>query len=273
MIGATAAHAQSGPSPSAPQPQEPVTAPLGGGSEVPVAVDANFQLGMGDTVSVELVGRSDFTAHEQVSSEGMIVLPLVGKVKALGLTTTQLAQNIQTDLKKGGFFANPIVQVEVVGVASRYATILGDVTSPGLLPLDRTFHLSDVVARVGAHINDGPAVVILTHADGQSKRYSLEDIATGSGEGDPIVQPGDKIYVPSAAAEVFYVSGQVKNPGTFPLTPGMTVREAIARSGGLTPMGSEGKVKVFRKNERVRDVKLETLLQPGDIVQVGERLF
>ena len=51
------------------------------------------------------------------------------------------------------------------------------------------------------------------------------------------------------------------------------MREAIARGGGLTEMGSENKVKLFRKNVPVRGVNLDTALQPGDIVQIGERLF
>ena len=53
----------------------------------------------------------------------------------------------------------------------------------------------------------------------------------------------------------------------------MTVRDAIGRGGGLTEMGSEKKLKLFRKNVQVKDVKPETLLQPGDILQIGERLF
>jgi polysaccharide export outer membrane protein len=239
-----------------------------------VAVDAKFQLGYGDTVAVVLVGGKDFDTHAPVSSEGTVVLPLIGKVNALGLTTAQLTQAIEDALKKGGFYSSPIVRVDVIGVASRYATVLGDVSSPGLLPLDRDYHLSDIVARVGARAGEGAGTIVLTHSNGESKRYSIEDIATGgSGDGDPLIQAGDKIYVPAAAAEVVYVSGQVRGPGAFPITKNMTVRDAIARGGGLTEMGSEKKLKLFRKNEAVNGVKLDTPLQAGDILQIGERLF
>lgn len=238
-----------------------------------VVVDANFTLGVGDSVNVGLVGRTDFNAQPQVSSEGTIFLPLIGQVKALGLTTAELTQQVEAGLKKGGFYSDPVVHIEVTGVASRYATILGEVSSPGLLPLDRDYHLSDIVARVGARAGEGAGTIVLTHSDGKSKRYSIEEIATGGGDGDPKVQPGDKIYFPAAVAEVFYISGQVKSPGAFPVTKGLTVREAIARGGGLTDMGSERKTKVFRKNVQLKDVTVDTVLQPGDIVQIGERLF
>jgi polysaccharide export outer membrane protein len=262
-----AAPAAAGAAKAAPLPQTaPTPAPV-------VVVDANFTLGVGDSVNVGLVGRTDFNSQSQVSSEGTIFLPLIGQVKALGLTTADLAKQVEAILKKGGFYADPMVHIEVTGVASRYATILGDVGSPGLLPLDRDYHLSDIVARVGARAGEGAGTIVLTHSDGKSKKYSIEEIATGGGEGDPKVQPGDKIYFPAAVAEVFYISGQVKNPGAFPTTKGLTVREAIARGGGLTDMGSERKTKVFRKNVQLKDVTLDTVLQPGDIVQIGERLF
>jgi polysaccharide export outer membrane protein len=238
-----------------------------------VAVDANFTLGLGDQVAVGLVGRAGFDTHTQVSGDGLIALPLIGQVKALGLTVAQLTQAIQNALKQGGFYADPVVHVEVVGVASRYAAVLGDSATPGLIPLDRAYHLSDILARAGGRAGNGAGTIILTHADGQSKKYSIEDVATGAGAGDPLVQPGDKIYFPAPVSEDVFVSGQVKAPGAFPLTKDMTVRDAIARGGGLTAMGSEGKLKLYRKNVLVKGVKLNTPLQAGDILQIGERLF
>jgi polysaccharide export outer membrane protein len=239
-----------------------------------VAVDASFQLGIGDQVEIELVGSKDANSHPVVSGDGKIVIPLVGEVPALGLTTTQLAEAIQDGLKKGGYYASPVVHVSVTGVASRYVAVLGDVSTPGLLPLDRNYHLSDIVARVGAHSGEGTGTIVLTHANGESKRYTLEEIATGGGGGgDPLLQAGDKIYVPAATQEIIYVSGQVRSPGAFPLTKNMTCRDAIARGGGLTELGSDKKLKLFRKNVEVKDVKLDTPLQTGDILQIGERLF
>jgi polysaccharide export outer membrane protein len=239
----------------------------------PVIVDEAFVLGVGDAVDIGVLGRTDFNNRARITTEGTILLPLLGKVKALGLTTAQLAQQIQDALSKGGFYSNPVVRVEVSGVASRYATVLGNVATPGLMPLDRTYHLSDVIARVGAHTGEGSSYVVLTRADGSSKKYSMEDLATGGGGADPLVMAGDKIYVPAATSEVFYISGQVRNPGPFPVSKELTVREAIARGGGLTEMGSEKKVKIYRKNVAVKDVKLDTKIEAGDIVEVGERLF
>jgi polysaccharide export outer membrane protein len=277
LAAAAPVHAQTKPSGGAASPaQAPKATPAA--PEAPaaapaVAVDANFQLGIGDQVEIELVGSKDGNSHLVVSGDGKVVVPLVGEVSALGLTTAQLAQAIQDSLKKGGYYADPVVHVSVTGVASRYVAVLGDVSTPGLMPLDRNYHLSDIVARVGAHSGEGAGTIVLTHANGESKRYTLEEIATGAGGGDPLLQAGDKIYMPSAAQEMIYVSGQVRSPGGFPLTKNMTVRDAIARGGGLTELGSDKKLKLFRKNVAVKDVQLDTPMQTGDILQIGERLF
>lgn len=248
------------------------TAPQNASSTV--AVDANFQFGLGDSLTLELVGRKDLDSPPiQISGEGTIVVPLVGKISALGLTVDQLATAIQDALKKGQYFSDPQVRVSVVNVASRYATVLGDVGAQGQFALDRSYHLSDLVAKTGAHFSEGSGTVIVTHTDGKQDRYNFADIATGASAADPLIQPGDKIYVPPVAQEVVYVSGQVRAPGSFPLTKGMTIRDAIARGGGLTEMGSDKKLKLFRKNQQVKDLKPETQLEPGDILQIGERLF
>ena len=248
------------------------SAAVAGSTAPSVAVDQSFALGVGDVVDVGVIGRNDFSTRARVSTEGTIVLPLLGGVKALGLTTSELAQQTQDALAKGGFYANPMVRVEVTGVASRYATVLGNVANAGLLPLDRNYRLSDLIARVGAHSAEGSSTVILTRADGSSKKYLMEDLATGGGS-DPLIMAGDKIYVPSVTSVVIYLSGQVKSPGSVPISKEVTLREAIAKAGGLTDMGSDKKVTIYRKNVKVKSVKLDTIVEPGDIIQVGERLF
>lgn len=272
LVAAAPVHAQTKNSGGPPSPAPaPATAPEV--PALPVAVGANFKLGIGDQVAVEVVGGRDGPSHPVVSGDGTVLVPLLGEVKALGLTTAQLAQAIQDGLKKGQFYSNPVVRVSVTGVASSYVTVFGEVATPGLLPLDRAYHLSDFVARIGARSGEGVGTIVLTHPNGESKRYTLDDIATGANGGDPLLQAGDKIYVPSAAQEMVYVSGQVRSPGTFPLSKSMTIRDAIARGGGLTDLGSDRKLKLFRKNVQIKDVKLDTPLQAGDILEIGEKLF
>jgi polysaccharide export outer membrane protein len=205
-----------------------------------------------------------------VGQDGTVVLPLVGRVTAAGRTLTQLQDDLRTRLVSGGYFVRPEVSVTLVTAASRYATILGEVSAPGLVPLDRDYHLSEVVARAGGVKGLGVDRIRLTRASGETQDYSLRAMATSGGAADPVVAAGDKVYV--APADVFYIYGQVSAPGTYPIDAGMTVRQALARGGGLTALGSIKKVKLNRGNSEIK-VALDEKIQPGDTITVGERFF
>jgi polysaccharide export outer membrane protein len=243
-------------------------------SPAPAApVDSSYVLGGGDVVEVGLVGRGDFTSRVRVSTDGTLLLPLVGHIKASDRTVIDLADDIRQALIKGGFYADPVVRAEVVGISSRYVTVLGNVGTPGLLPLDRNYRLSEILAKVGGRGGSGAPYVLLTRAGAaKAERYSIDKLAAGSEE-DPIVHAGDKIFIPTAEAEVFYISGEVKSPGAFPVSDKMSVRMAIARGGGVTENGSEKKVTLIRDGKEVKKVSLDDPIKVGDIVKIGERLF
>ena len=98
----------------------------------------------------------------------------------------------------------------------------------------------------------------------------MSKLLSGDPSSDPLVKPGDKIFAPQA--EMFYISGEVKAPGTYPMKSDMTIAQAIARGGGLTDSGSDKKVKV-RRGDKVVKLNAEAKVEPGDILTVGERLF
>jgi polysaccharide export outer membrane protein len=85
------------------------------------------------------------------------------------------------------------------------------------------------------------------------------------------VSPGDKIFSPRAA--LFYISGQVKSPGAYPMATGMTLRMAIGRGGGLTDLGTDRSVKVRDANGKVVSLGLDDQIAAGEVIVVGERLF
>jgi polysaccharide export outer membrane protein len=264
--------------PSAPATPGALSEPISGSASsagMTSSGDRSYVLGVGDTIDVAVVGRSDFNTHARIGSDGVVLLPYIGALQTLKRSPGQLADDIRVALEKGGFFANPVVRVDVVGVVSRFVTVLGSVATPGLMPLDREYHLSEIVARAGGRSAAGADYLVLTHEDGKSENYKIEDLATtGGGSKDPVVINGDKIYVPAGEKQVVYMNGQVKSPGAYPAIDGMTVRMALVRAGGLTDSGSEKKVKVNRKGVELKGVKLDaTLVQPGDIITVGESLF
>ena len=86
------------------------------------------------------------------------------------------------------------------------------------------------------------------------------------------LQDGDTIYVPPA--ERFYVSGLIRNPGSFKYVRGITVQQAIAIAGGLSERGSDRGVKLRRvtgNKQQLIDVKLTDIVLPGDTIIIRQR--
>jgi polysaccharide export outer membrane protein len=228
-------------------------------------------LGPEDVIEVSVLGRTDFTTRGKIEADGTIQLPYLGTVRAANMTAEQFREQIRADLEKAGYFTKPILSVAIVSYASRYVTVLGSVVTPGLIPVDRPYRLSELLARVGGARGGSADYVVLRSGKEPERHLLIKTLATGDGSEDPMVAPGDKIYVPDA--ELFYIAGQVKSPGTFAVMPDMTLRMAIARGSGLTDAGSERRIQVTRHGKRLGKVDLEQKIEPGDVIVVGERLF
>jgi len=86
---------------------------------------------------------------------------------------------------------------------------------------------------------------------------------------------GDQIFVPRAPT--IYVMGDVKAPGRFRLSTGMTVVEALAHAGGVTEMGSTRRILIRRlgPDGKYREIsaRLTDTVAAGDIITVRERIF
>jgi polysaccharide export outer membrane protein len=266
VCGATFAQAQVPDQPPAP-PASASASPLVVGE----ATSGAYVLGRDDVIRVGLLGRNDFGGSARVQADGSIQLPLVGKIQAAERTTSELAEAVRKALQTGGFYADPIVNIEVVSYASRYVTVLGSVGQAGLVPLNRPYRLSEILARVGG-VREGAAdYIIVRSTEGAEKHFKIRDLATGDAAQDPYVAAGDKIYAP--VAEAYYIYGQVHAPGMFPMVSGdMTVRMAIAKAGGLTDSGSDKKVQVTRGGKQVTLDNTAKIL-PGDVLFISERLF
>lgn len=257
---------------SAPANQTPATAAV-----VPPAapaattLDQGYVIGIGDTLDVVMVGVDDFKGRVVVQQDGTIQLPYVGSVRAQNRTLLELGSEISTALDRGGYYVKPAIQVTVATISSRYVTVLGEVGTPGLMPVDRAYRASEMIARVGGIKPTGAQTFYLRRENGLEIPLTLEQIARGGPEADPVVNPGDKIFVPEAPT--FYIYGQVNSPGTFSIQNNMSLRMALARAGGLTALGSDKRITVIRKGEELQKFRLADPIEDDDVIVVGERFF
>lgn len=269
ITAGTPALAQSAPAPAPAPVQSPPAAPDGGQASA-VTLSEGYVIGVGDVVDVTLVGQPEYAARSQVQVDGTIQLPYLNTLNVRDQTVLQVRAQIASKLKEGGFYKDPLVNVGISSFASRFVVVLGQVGAPGIVPIDRAYRLSELLARVGGPRESGADEVTIRRASGEERKYAIEDVATGGPDQDPIINPGDKLYV--GPAPTFFLQGQVRNVGNFRLRPGMTVRTALAQGGGVAERGSEKRVKLFRQGKRI-PATLDTLVEKGDIIVIGERFF
>jgi polysaccharide export outer membrane protein len=226
------------------------------------------RLGVGDAVRVTVFQQPDLTTEARVSERGTITLPLLGEVKLEGLSTIDAGKRIAKELKDGKFLKHPQVSVAVTTVRSRQVNVLGLVTRPGRYPLDdSSSQLADVIAAAGGIAPGGADVVTLVR-EGKSQQVPV--IAKGV-----YLKNGDTIHVDRAP--VFYIYGEVARSGAYRLEPNMTVMQAIAAGGGITPRGSDRRLKLRRPAADGKfvetDVGLTDVVKADDVIYVKEALF
>jgi polysaccharide export outer membrane protein len=252
--------------------QQPATAaPPAPAASSPAVLGDGYVIGLGDTLDIVMVGVEDFRGRVVVQQDGTIQLPYVGNLVAKDKTLLQLGKEVAAALERGGYYVKPAIQVTVAQNTSRYVTVLGEVGTPGLVPVDRAFRASEMIARVGGIKPTGAQTFYLRRESGTEIPLTLEQIARGGADADPVVNPGDKIFVPEAPT--FYIYGQVNAPGTYAIQNSMNLRMALARAGGLTSLGSDKRITVVRGGEELKKFSLNDPIMDDDVIVIGERFF
>lgn len=241
---------------------------------------ADYVLGAGDVVKFNVFQNVDLSVETRIGESGAISYPLIGLVKIAGLTSTQAELLVGRRLKDGNFLQNPSITMVITQFRSQQVSVLGSVNRPGRYPLETTgTKLSEVLAQAGGIAQGGSdSVIINTDKNGQRVRVEIDVAAmflSGDFVNDVILQAGDIIYVHRGNS--FYVHGQVQRPGSYPIERGMTVGQALARSGGLAPRGRERGIRITRVESsgppRTFEPKMDDLIKSDDLIFIPESVF
>jgi len=163
-----------------------------------------FALGPEDVIEVVVWKNPDLSKQVVIRPDGKISLPIIGDVPASGLTADQLAKDIAQRLK--AYKENPSVSVNVVEVNSYYVFVVGEVNTPGKLPLKSYTTILQALSLAGgftqfASRNDIQVVRNVNTAEGKVKelriplRYS-DLISEEGGVYNLTLKSGDTIVIP-----------------------------------------------------------------------------
>jgi polysaccharide export outer membrane protein len=234
-------------------------------------VESGYILGPDDSIQIMVYGQPDAGVTTRIKSDGTIVMPLIGTMKAAGLTNIGLAKAVTDKLTGGGFLKAPLVNVEIGAYVSKSVNVAGKVGTPAIIPLDRPYRALDVLLKSGWIRENGASYVYLRRSGSPEQRLDVEGLVRGDADKNPLLRDGDTLFV--ADADLFFITGQINRPGAQSILPGMTARQALAIAGGVTATGSGNKVGLIRGNAKEVDADLSTVIQKNDVLVVKERLF
>jgi polysaccharide biosynthesis/export protein len=257
-----------------------VSAQATAAAPVRAAPAAEYRLGAGDVVRITVFQNPELTLESRLTEGGQISFPLLGAVRLGGLSVTEAEKVLVDGLTKGNFLRNPQVTIIVLQVRGSQANVLGQFNRPGRYPLEMAeTKLSDLVALAGGVAPGGADVIVITGLrNGQAFREEV-DLPALFGPGgqarDIVVRNGDAIWVDRQP--IVYIYGEVQRPGPMRLERGLTLLQALATGGGLTPRGTEKGIRVHRKSAdgqiEVSQPAMTDQLREGDVVFVRESLF
>jgi polysaccharide export outer membrane protein len=260
---------------------------LRGGVPAGAQSAGDYVIGPQDVLTVQVFDQPDLGGKYTVEADGSFSFPLVGRVTAGGLTLRAFEGELKRRLADG-YFRNPQVSVGVEQYRSQRVFVMGEVRSPGPVPLTGGMTLIEALARAGSTQPTASGEVAIVRAPQGAKgpllpdreaasevfRASIRDLESGALSQNLELRDGDTIFVPRA--ETAYVFGQVRNPGGYPVQKGTTVLQALSLAGGVTENGAINRIKAVRiagGGKKEIKVKLTDVVEPGDTIVVPERYF
>jgi polysaccharide export outer membrane protein len=265
------------------QPQMRVPASSTGGEPnntptIVVTSDQDYRIGPRDVIEVRIADANELSNTYQVNADGTFLMPYLNRVKAQDKTPEELAKFIADSLRDR-YLKDPQVLVVVKQYYSHTFFIQGSVRKPGVYQMEGHPSLLTLVTVAGGLAENHGSTAFIIHQVKSKKSDSAADAGTaakvamksdpaasseeesaefslrtvnisgllkGRFEQNTYVEPGDIVNIPQA--DVFFVAGEVNAPGSFPLSDGTTLRQAIALSQGTTLNAAMGNGVIFRQD-------------------------
>jgi protein involved in polysaccharide export with SLBB domain len=254
------------------------------------AQTGEYAIGIGDKLEINVWQRPDLGATVVVDSQGDVTLPLIGAIRAAGVTPARLGEELTRRLS----FVDrdvSLVTVSVLEYNSRRVFVMGEVAQPGPYSFPVMPGVWEAIREAGGPTAEAALTrvrIVPPAAAGTPVVIDLERVlATGDFSLLPPLTPGTTILIPKLEAtvtegDVVFVYGHVKAPGAFSIDNARTALHAVLAAGGPLDDADMGDIKIVRPGPvqaRVFEVDLHdythrgvlfpnVALLPGDTVTV-----
>jgi protein involved in polysaccharide export with SLBB domain len=199
-----------------------------------IPVPADYVVGPGDTVRVQLFGNDNQELELIVSRDGTINFPGIGPITVAGLTFDDMRAEI--DKRVAEQLIGVQASVTLGMLRSVRVFVMGDAVRPGSYDVSSLSTMTNALFASGGILPNGSLRNVTLMRGGQAVgRLDLyRMLLHGDSSGDQRIQPGDVIFVPPIGRTVS-VEGEVARPAIYELAGETTVGEVVQLAGGLLP--------------------------------------
>ena len=219
---------------------------------------AEYRISEGDILSIVLVGYPDITSAGAsgypVDQQGFVQFPLVGRIKATGMSVPQFTANLQRQLQRYLKYSDP--QVKITDYRGNKFFIDGEVSKPGEFAVsDAPVSLYSAISMAGGVTSKGDSNNIVFNRRGINYDIGLQSLRQlGTSANQIYLQDGDSIHVNSQDRNKVYVLGEFGRVEPVPiLEQGISLAQVLGESKGLdSNTANAAKIYVVRDNLNTR---------------------
>ncbi|WP_423252233.1 SLBB domain-containing protein [Vibrio vulnificus] len=244
-------------------------------SDVPVPAD--YTVGAGDEIVIQLFGKENTTHRLRVNRAGIINFPSLGPVQVAGMTFSDVRDSL-----------NQRVKEQMIGVRSDISLgemrtmqvfVMGDAYKPGAYTVSALTTISQAIYYSGGFSESGALRNVQLKRNGQViRKLDMYDLLLkGDARNDIRLLPGDVVFI-GALGHTISIDGEVNRPAIYEIKPGETYKQAIQMAGGFTANAYSDQIEVKRYAAKgARDALTlnfsqshdqQTKVKDGDVVNV-----
>ncbi len=218
-----------------------------------VPTPANYRLGAGDEVIIDIWGSNDETIRQTISPDGFIKIPYLGLISLNGMTVREADSFLRK--KMGGIYPvdgdSPTSDIKLTlgNIRTIQVNVLGEVVNPGtyfvssLSNIYNALYLAGGVSEVGSLRE-----ISLVRNNKTVATVDLYDfILNGRTADDIMLQDGDVITVPTYK-NMIDIAGKVKRPMCYEMKDGENVATIVDYAGGFTGDAYKSNLRLIRRN-------------------------
>ncbi|WP_282249862.1 SLBB domain-containing protein [Vibrio campbellii] len=210
-----------------------------------VPVPADYTVGAGDEIVIQLFGKENTTHRLRVNRAGTINFPSLGPVQVAGMSFSDVRDSL-----------NQRVKEQMIGVRSDISLgemrtmqvfVMGDAYKPGAYTVSALTTISQAIYYSGGFGQSGALRNVQLKRNGQViRKLDMYDLLLkGDARNDVRLLPGDVVFI-GAVGNTIAIDGEVNRPAIYEVKSGETYKQAIQMAGGFTANAYSDQIEVKR---------------------------